>query len=46
MRCIVLEHLGEDVTVREELAALADQDEPLHGEHRLPDLGREWQRTA
>lgn len=46
VRFIVLEHLGEDVIVRQELAALAEQDEALHGEHRLRHVGKAWQRAA
>ncbi len=46
IRFIVLEHLGEDVIVRDELAALAEQDEALHGEHRLRRTGKAWKRAA
>ncbi len=46
VRFVVLEHLGEDVSVREELAALAELDEALHGEHRLERTGRTWKRAA
>jgi putative transcriptional regulator len=46
IRFIVLEHLGDDVVVKEELAALAEQDEALHGEHRLKWQGKIWKRAA
>ncbi len=46
IRFIVLEHLGDDVVVKEELAALAEQDEALHGEHRLKWQGKTWKRAA
>ena len=46
IRFIVLEHLGDDVVVKEKLAALAEQDEALHGEHRLQRQGRVWKRAA
>lgn len=46
IRFVVREHLGEDVVVREELAALAEQDEAMHGEHRLQRRGRTWRRAA
>jgi len=46
IRFVVLEHLGEDVIVRQELAALAEQDEALHGGHRLQRLRRAWRRAA
>lgn len=46
IRFVVLEHLGEDVIVRQELLALAEQDEALHGGHRLQRLRRTWRRAA
>ena len=46
VRFVVLEYLGDDVIVKEELLALAEQDEALHGEHRLERRGRTWQRAA
>lgn len=46
VRFVVLEHLGDDVSVREELTALAEQDEALHGEHRLKRSGQTWKRAA
>lgn len=46
IRFVVLEHLGEDVIVRRELTALAEQDEALHGGHRLQRLRRAWRRAA
>lgn len=46
IRFVVLEHLGEDVIVRQELAALAEQDEALHGGHRLRRQHHTWRRAA
>jgi DNA-binding transcriptional regulator YiaG len=46
VRFIVLERLGKDVIVLEELKALAEQDEELHGAHRLERAGKTWRRAA
>lgn len=46
IRFIMLEDLGEDVSVREELAALAELDEAMHGAHHLERMGTTWRRAA